>query len=613
MWTLSQTALVSARRVFGLTALVLGALVGAPALAQTPPPPANVAVEDPPVFPLAQVKRGLKGSGYTVFESHLGAEPFDFVVLGVMRDYLGPGEDLIIAELQGEKIERTGVISGMSGSPVYVDGKIVGAVGYRFGSFTKRPIAGITPIERMLAVREPPKGVSRSPAAAPRGGAQTAWGVGEPITVPIAVSGLAPRVAAAFRPHLEERGYGPLLPGASSVAVRAGGKPQKGERLWAAGPIAGLLVDGDLRMAAIGTVTWVKGDRFLAFGHPFLGQGFTQMPVASAEIVTTVASEAGSWKMGQATGRVGRLTDDRLHAIAGDMGATPSTVAMKVDLQLAGPRAEKDAKEALRFSVMRHPTDTPLFAAMALANALGSRVGVEPGGTLTTRGIVTLSSGERVEFERRVATDALGIEISAALAVLAELGALVGQSFAEVEIEEVALNVKREPAVKLQQVLSVDVDGRLSPGRSATVRLRVLPYKDQERTEEMVVRVPAGIDVKRWHLWAVAPRDARRLELEGGVAPVPVDFASFLRARRMRPEDGTISLYLVEENAGLRVDGQGLPGLPPSLTGLLQDGGGVSAQLLEKRVVRLGRMRTDGVTMGVARARVRVSAKGESE
>jgi len=152
----------------GRNLLSLPLLLSVAALALPPDPTAggNI-VEDPPVFPLKDIKPGLHGKGYTVFDSRKGLEPFDVEILGVMEGYLGPGEDLIIAKLAGKEIERTGVIAGMSGSPVYIDGKLVGAVGYRFGQFTKDPIAGITPIERMMTAATPapirPKGPARSP------------------------------------------------------------------------------------------------------------------------------------------------------------------------------------------------------------------------------------------------------------------------------------------------------------------------------------------------------------------------------------------------------------------------------------------------------------------
>ena len=370
----------------------------------------SVLRDGPPVFPLVDVKRGLRGEGYTVFASADGPERFEFVVLGVMKGYLGPGEDLIIARLVGEKIEHTGVISGMSGSPVFVDGKLVGAVGYRFGAFTKEPIAGITPIERMLAVGDAPTrslvGDARArgrPSAAVVDG--VVYGAPEPIAVPIAVSGLSPSVQAAFAPHFAARGLGPLVAASGGGARVSSGAPV--ERLFASGPVAGLLVGGDVDMAGIGTVTWVKGDRFLAFGHPFKGSGESTMPVANAEIVTTVASEAGSFKLGQATTVVGRLTDDRVHAIAGTLGAPTESVPLDIVLTTKGPRAGRDAMTRFHMDVVNDREDAPLYAAVSLANILSGRVSSEEGGTVTN-----FEVGEA--FSQRLWGD-VGVELSAAM------------------------------------------------------------------------------------------------------------------------------------------------------------------------------------------------------
>lgn len=571
-------------------------------------PPREVALEDPQVFPLEDVERGLKGYGFTVFESASGPERFDFEVLGVMRSYLGPGEDLIIAELKGEKIERTGVISGMSGSPVYVDGKLVGAVGYRFGSFTDKPIAGITPIERMLTVGTTLPVGKPSPASGPaRSGAMTSWGAAEPLAVPIMTSGMSQRVLEAFRPMLEERGYGPFVPGAGPSGGGASSpSSQKAQRFFAGGPIAGLLVDGDVQMAGIGTVTWVKGDRVLGFGHPFLGNGATSMPISNAWIVTTVASKAGSWKMGQATTPQGALTDDRLHAIAGDMNARPNTVKVRARIRWESPRADKDADSDLSFGVLRHPTDTPLFTALALANGLSSRVGLEMGGTIVVKGDVKLSSGHRYSFERRAAGHGAALDVNAAVAVLSELSAVQHQSLQDVDIESVDLEVRRTARVSQWRVLSVDAPGGLRPGEEAEVRVRLQPFQGPVEERRLKIRVPIGLPAGKYALLAAAKKEALACETDGGMTFEPMDFDGLLRARALHPPDGSLSLYLVADAEGLRVDGQGLPDLPASFTEILSGGGGSSAGLLEQRVVRLLRIETDGVVGGSARARIQL-------
>lgn len=612
--------------------VVVGAISVQPALAapRLPGAPlavADVAVENPPIFPLSEVRRGLEGIGYTVFESASGPEAFGFVVLGVMRNYLGPGEDLIIAKLTGERIERTGVISGMSGSPVYIDGRLVGAVGYRFGSFTEDPIAGITPIERMLAVAKPlpdpgmtaerapedpgvsPALASRpSPAVGPvrRSMASTQWGVAEPIAVPIATAGMSPAVAEAFADKLKERGYGPMVPAAGSgggASAAAGALPDK---LFASGPVAGVLVSGDLLMAGIGTVTWVNDTRFLAFGHPFLGIGSTEMPVFNAEIVTTVASKAGSWKMGQATTPVGRLTDDRLHAIGGTLGADPHTMPVKVHLDMPGPRAAHNARDTLSFRVLRHPTDTPLFTAIALANALTSRIGVERSGTLYVEGRARLSTGDEVKFARRTASDGGALEVNAALAVLAELEAMVDNGVRDLELSEVEVSVRRHPDVALARVSGLKPLAPLHAGGAAKLLVELHPWEGEREERVIDVRLPRGLRAGTYQLVAASPKEARRLEEEGGVLAQPVSFEAWLAARRRTPLDGELSLYLVSETPGLTLDGEGLPALPASLTGVLGEGGGAKGALLEQRVVRLSRLDVGGVLSGMAKARVHV-------
>jgi hypothetical protein len=560
-----------------------------------------VAVEDPPIFPLKDIQAGMKGNGYTVFSTRDGPEPFAFEVLGVLRSYLGPGEDLIVARLTGEKIERTGVIAGMSGSPAYIDGKLVGAVGYRFGAFTDEPIAGITPIERMLTVAAPVAGARPSPATRTSTGSMTSWGSAAPIATPIAAAGIAPAILEAFQPEFQKRGYAPVF-AASGTAGNAGGKNPT--RLYAGGPIAGTLVDGDIAMAGIGTVTWVKGNRFLAFGHPFLGTGASNMPISNAEIITTVSSKAGSWKMGQATAPLGRLSDDRLHAIAGDMGEAPSTMPLRVKIVTDGPRAQDDALMQQTFHVIRHPTDTPLFTAVAVAQALTARVGGERGGTVDARAKITLSTGEVVPLEFRASDDGGSLEMPIAFGLLARLGQVVEQDFAKVELSRVDLEVTGRTVVRRARVLSVDATRALVPGKEGEVRVRMQPWQGKPYEMRLPVRVPRNLPGGTWQLVAAGAGESSRVERDGGLVPQPTSFAQHVTALRDEPPPGSLSVYLVDDEGGLRVDGSAMPDLPPSLAGLLSEGGGLSGAPVEARAVRLVRSVDDGVVVGEARAKI---------
>jgi hypothetical protein len=569
--------------------------------------PAAVDVQGPPVYPLKDIKAGQVAKGFTVFSSARGPEPFSAEILGVMRGYLGPDEDLIIARLVGEQIERTGVISGMSGSPVYIDGKLVGAVGYRFGQFTKDAIAGITPIERMMTGAPLPQPMT-STSAGKRALADTPWGRAEPIAIPISVSGLAPGVADGFASILAARGYGPLMAAGGSTSSSTA-KAAPGQRFYAAGPIAGLMVDGDVKMAGIGTVTWVKGDRFLAFGHPFMGTGISTMPVSNAEIVTTVASDAGSWKMGQATGAVGRLTDDRLHAIAGTMGERPRTVPVTLTVDLPSPRKGQDATDNLRFEVMDHPTDTPLFSAIAIANALQGRVSAENGGTFDVLIDATLTTGDRVQLTGRLADDTANPAVPAALAVLAGVQSLTDSDFVDVKLAALNVVVRGRPEVELARIVSAAVVSSAQAGESVDVAVRLLPWRAPLVEQRVKFRVPRGLAPGVYVVVVASAEAAGRVEREGGLVALPRSYADQLALVRGQPMPGSVSVYVVRDEASPRLEGAPLPGLPPSLaeltggSGGLYGGGGFEARASKVARVVVG----GGVIVGEAVARLVVT------
>ncbi len=550
------------------------------------------------MFPLAEVREGMTGHGYTVFRSTKGPERFDFVVLGVMRGYLGPGEDLIIAQLTGERIERTGVISGMSGSPAYIDGKLVGAVGYRFGSFTKDAIAGITPIERMLTARDPPVGV-RTAQARPA----TKWGGAEPIATPVMVTGIAPSVLEGFAEPLAARGLF-AVPSASTTSAAAPGRP---ERLYAAGPIAGALVSGDVSMTGIGTVTWVKGDRFLAFGHSFRQEGLSVMPVFNADIVLTVASDAGSWKMGQATHEVGRLTDDRLHAIAGTMNASVPTTTFDIALQVEGPRATTDARPTVSVNVLRNTSDTPLFCAITLANTLTQRVALESGATVDVTGTGALHNGETFPIQYRVAVnDGTAYALISALTLLSALTEVVSNGFDEVLLDAVHLDVAVRSDSTAERIVGATPLTPLYPGSTATVQVRTLDEDRGLRDRRIVVAVPAGVAPGAYRLIVAGQDPAQSFEMEAGLVPVPVSLPGLLEDLRARPAPGSISVYLTHEDVSQRVEGASLAGMPDGLLGVLEGAGGAVGGMVEQEVFRIGRVVTHADIGGRVKPRVTV-------
>ena len=289
------------------------------------------------MFPLAEVHRGLKGVAWTVFEG-VTPERMDVEILGILKDALGPGRDMILARLVGVKPEFTGVVAGMSGSPVYIDGRLVGALSYRIGQFSKEPIAGITPIAQMLEVRDgvaAPVGGPRVAAAGIGSGAGGGSGSG-------AAAGMqameTPLVFGGFSQEAVER-FGDRFRGAGLTPVAGmGGRDttaRQPEPLVPGSAVSAVLVEGDLSMTGTCTVTYVDAKRLLACGHPITQSGAVDMPMTKAEVVATLPSPLNAFKIVNATEEVGAFREDRASAILGRFGARARMIPVEVEVRTA--------------------------------------------------------------------------------------------------------------------------------------------------------------------------------------------------------------------------------------------------------------------------------------
>ncbi len=308
------------------------------------------------IFPLSEIRRGQRGVAYTVFEG-VTPEPMEVEILGVLKDSLGPGQDMILARLHGAKPEYTGVVAGMSGSPVYIDGRLVGALSYRIGQFSKEPIAGITPIELMLAVRDG-VGVGRAVGVGGKEHATASTTAGpstslrsaqddnflnsphkdnnfmQQIETPLVFGG------GFGRETVERFGDRFRAMGMEPVAGLGGADPKpQPEPLVPGSAVSAVLVQGDLAMSGTCTVTYVDPKRLLACGHPITQYGPVAMPMTKAEVVATLASPLNAFKIINTTETVGSFTEDRATAIMGrfDVKARMIPVAIEVVPPDGGP------------------------------------------------------------------------------------------------------------------------------------------------------------------------------------------------------------------------------------------------------------------------------------
>jgi hypothetical protein len=317
---------------------------------------------------------GMKGYGLTVIKGQK-IERFELEVIGVLPATL-PKQDIIIVRCAGLGLEHSGIVAGMSGSPTYIvhpqrGDLLMGAISYGF-PFNKDPVGGVTPIAAMLPEMDrklvpPPVNQRILPSLNAAKLAHVTMPNGaemQPIAVPLAFAGFHPDVLDWARPLWKELGF-PLMTTAAG-AVAGAGKPRKTKAFLPGSAISLSLAKGDVSISGVGTVTWVRGDRFIAFGHPFKGLGQIHLPVGGADVQWILASQAQSFKMANPTEDVGVLDQDRQPAIAGRMGTLATLIPVRVTV------ANRDRKESQDWNV--EITDQPLFmpmaAAMVVANAV---------------------------------------------------------------------------------------------------------------------------------------------------------------------------------------------------------------------------------------------------
>ncbi len=483
---LSMTRLLSRFPIYLATATLAIAAAASPFPAQAQAPTTTE------ILPLSQVRPGMQGYAYTIFAG-TQVEKFDLEVLGVMLNFLGPKQSIILVQLKGPKVEHTGVVAGMSGSPVYLEGKLAGALSLKLGVFTKEPIAGVTPIEDVL--RPQPQLTSeadpyQSPApqlSLPQTASSSAnlptGSALEPIETPLVFSGYEPEALRQFAPQLQSYGF---------VAAQGGtAAPRRQDAHLVAGDMAGMvLVQGDTSIASACTVTAVRANEVYLCGHPFLSLGNVQFPMARTEVVTTLSSQLTSTKIINVGGDIGTITGDHLTAVTGKLGAPPPMIP--IDLTLAVGGAEKK----LHFEMVNHPKLTPLLIGLTVFNGLTQNSLYGEGTTLHLSGEILIHGHPPVQIENTFAPgDAFtpdGLPVS--LSIQNIFTRLFTNTHEVPAFDRISLDVKSVPGRHAYTIESAWLEkGEAAPGETLRVRILIRPYRGPERIEETTLRVPEQV------------------------------------------------------------------------------------------------------------------------
>ena len=547
---------------------------------------------------VADVRPGMVGIGRTVFDG-TQVEEFKANIIGVLENVIGPNRSLILAKLEGGPLAHTGVIAGMSGSPVYIDGKLVGAVSYALGSFSKEPIAGITPIAEMTdsasftdvrpagsrARIEYPltrdnlvaafrKALNWNRPFADRPGdvrMMAASGDGmagvsqlgtllRPIATPLVMSGFEPEIADLLGSAFRDQGFVPS--GAAAGGPRAGEKPFDGP-LKPGDAVGVMLVGGDLTLGATGTVTHIDGDRVYAFGHPMYNLGPTEFPMTRAYVYTVLPSLLSSMKLSSTGEVIGTVLQDRATTIAGRLGPGPRMIP--VTMTLASSRAPK---RTFKYEVVNDPLFGPLMTYASMLNTLVSYERSMEAATFSVRGTANVRKHEPITFNNIFSGDQSAV--AAATYVVAPVMYLMGNDYEKIDVDglDITITTTEQPKTATLERIWLD-DPRPRAGRTVPLKMLVRTYRGDEELRSVPIQIPTNAT----GMLTVLVSDGGRLGLaeqretrSSSSRSVEQMIKALNRGRR----NDTLYVKLMSSDAGAVVSGEVLSSLPPSVLSVLE-------------------------------------------
>jgi len=544
------------------------------------------------------IRPGMKGTGRTVMVG-TKLEEFGAEVLGVMRD-VSPGRDMILCRLTGCNLEHAGIIQGMSGSPIYIDGKLMGAVAFAW-EFAKDPIAGVTPFKQMVEyVRFNDRRIAAEGLDRERGGAGNVKAASArsslspmirgiatdddvstdrkpgsatpghpmagmaPIMTPLASAGFGPRALDLLDRQLRPLGMAPLAGGAASPKVirEDGDKP-----LAPGSPLSIALVTGDFDLSGIGTVTHVEGDRVYGFGHPMFGLGACEMPMMTGYIHTVYPRASVSMKMGSPLKVVGIIDTDVSTGVAGRIGPKPDMLPVTVKVK-TGRYADP---KTYRVRMVREPSPMPSLIMSVMTNAIDTEGVLPEELTIHFDAAIRLKGHEPIRIKDVLSGPRYTGQMGAAtlfgpLASIVNI--LVKNPMTPVRIESIDCHVEIEPGRKTAVIESVRLlSDAVEPGQDLKAFVTVKPYKGERAILEVTVPVPADYPEGRYEaVFCDLVNSIRRRFRNEPALTDPRDLNAMLKTIRMQtgPKRTALFAHVPTPDRGVAIQGQDLPNLPGS-------------------------------------------------
>jgi hypothetical protein len=542
-------------------------------------------------FPLSELKQGMKGTARTVFRGS-DSEEFNVEILGLLPSGIGPKQDMIIGKISGGEADRTKVFAGMSGSPVYINGKLVGAISYAF-PFSKEAICGITPIEQMISIFE--KNDQQTPTAkTPRKFsfaelAATNWKPNftskatvsssvlatsgsnpalnalagqtfQPIATPITFSGFSQETLNQFRSELLAVGLLPVS--AAGGAARISPLKTADETTLVGGDSVSMqLTRGDYSMAAAGTVTYRDGEKVYAFGHPFLSLGSSDLPMSESSVVIVVPSINNSFKLAVPNAMVGSMTQDRATGVYGKLGQAPQMIPIKLNL-----RTSRNQTETLNFEVAKDETLTPLLVNISIFNSIIAQERSMGDLTVEVTGEIKLKGQDSVRIESRQTGGAASR--LATFAVVIPVATLMQSRFEDLDIEQINLNVSSVDGSKTASLERIEINKtEVRAGEELEIQAFIRTDSGLILTEKIPLKIPAETPTGTLK---VTVGDGNSLQPKSPNQHfVPNNLAELIKKINEIKKNDRLYVQTHRVTKGAIIGSSELPNLPPSVLATL--------------------------------------------
>jgi SpoIVB peptidase S55 len=534
--------------------------------------------QNPKIITVNQIHAGMRGVAYTVFEG-VKPEAMEVEVLGVLHNVNGPKGDIILVRLHGQKVEYTGVVAGMSGSPVYFDGKLAGALAFRIGEFSKEPIAGVTPIADMLEIsaldRSPAEetsavkpsvntvaGKTASPGEASTlpGSVQDFENYLKPIETPLVFNGFSEQAVHLFAGQFASAGIVPVM-GAGSVS-----EDKQPEPLEAGSAVSAVLVRGDMAIEATCSVTYVDAQRLLACGHPLLQFGSVDLPMNKAEVLATLASPLNAFKIVNTTEAVGTFVQDRHTGIMGVFDRQPEMIPVTLSIH------SSTGVKQFHYEVLNNPKLTPVALMVTVFNALhgvnefGEEITYRLAGSIGVKGFpeVTLRNMfAPVENGQPAA-------MQAAISLGERFGRIYDNPYNAPAIAGVNLDfdlVRERRWARLESARTDVTEAR--PGDNIMLETVLSPYRGERIVQQIPVKIPTSASKGTLRILVSDGETLDRIGHSSAAFGRKLDLASTIALLNKEHANNRVYVSLLEADPEARVADKVMPTLPISIMNVM--------------------------------------------